>query len=98
MDTQQYKIGIVGLGPVGMILAVHFKHAGCKVAICDVEKEKINFIQKEGIKLTGAIEKTSFFDDVHMSCQGLLNDGVDLLISCVKTYRVDELIKVISKF
>ena len=34
------KIGIVGLGPVGMILAVHLQEAGCEVAIYDHNKIK----------------------------------------------------------
>ncbi|MFC2131417.1 ketopantoate reductase family protein [Bacteroidota bacterium] len=97
MDTQQYKIGIVGMGPVGMVLAVHFKHAGCKVAICDNDKEKVNAIKKSGINLIGAIFKSSSFDEVYASCDELMNSGIDMVISCVKTYRVGELIKTITQ-
>ena len=35
---KDYKVGVVGLGPVGMITAVHLKEAGCNVAICDHDK------------------------------------------------------------
>ncbi len=98
MDTQQYKIGIIGIGPVGMILAVHLKHAGCQVAICDNDKEKNEAIKKNGISLTGVITKTSYFDEIYNSCDKLLNSGIDILISCVKTYRVNDLIKVIKKY
>ena len=98
MDTQQYKIGIVGIGPVGMILAVHLKHAGCQVALCDSHKEKNDSIRKNGINLTGVLNKTSYFDEIYQSCDKLLDSGVDILISCVKTYRVNDLIKVIKKY
>jgi 3-hydroxyisobutyrate dehydrogenase-like beta-hydroxyacid dehydrogenase len=54
---KDYKIGVVGLGPVGMITAVHLKEAGCNVAVCDNDKIKINLIRKEGIKLEEAIVK-----------------------------------------
>ncbi|MFH1049453.1 MAG: ketopantoate reductase C-terminal domain-containing protein [bacterium] len=98
MDTQQYKIGIVGIGPVGMILAVHLKHAGCIVTLCDNDKEKNESIKKNGINLTGVITKTSYFDEIYNSCDKLLDSGIDILISCVKTYRVNDLLKVINKY
>jgi 2-dehydropantoate 2-reductase len=96
MNTQKYKIGIVGLGPVGMILAVHFKQAGCNVAICDLNKEKTELIKNEGIKLIGEVEKSSQFHEIYNSLDAMLKSGVNLLISCVKTYRVDNLIKTIN--
>jgi UDP-N-acetyl-D-mannosaminuronate dehydrogenase len=51
------KIAIIGLGPVGMILAVHFKEAGFQVAVCDKDKIKINLIRSEGIILEETISK-----------------------------------------
>ena len=33
--TNKIKVGIIGLGPVGTILANSFKKAGCDVALCD---------------------------------------------------------------
>jgi 2-dehydropantoate 2-reductase len=96
MDIRKYKIGIVGLGPVGMILAVHLKQAGCNVIICDSNKEKVNNIQSNGIILFGAIEKSSFFDQVCMTFQELIENEIDLLISCVKTYRVESLLDVLK--
>jgi 2-dehydropantoate 2-reductase len=98
MDTQQYRIGIVGMGPVGMILAVHLRHAGCKVALCDNDLEKNEAIRRNGITLTGVISKKSSFDNIYNSCDKLLESGIDILISCVKTYRVDDLMKVIKKY
>ncbi|ROL56329.1 hypothetical protein D9V86_12945, partial [Bacteroidetes/Chlorobi group bacterium ChocPot_Mid] len=59
MDAKKYKIGIVGLGPVGLILAHHFNEAGCDIAICDVIEEKIELIRKDGIILEGIINKKS---------------------------------------
>jgi ketopantoate reductase len=59
-----HKVGIIGLGPVGLILAVHLKEAGCDVVICDVDKMKINLIRNEGIRLEETINKSSFFNHV----------------------------------
>ena len=97
MDPKKYKIGIIGLGPVGLILAVHLKEAGCRVEICDVEKEKINLIHNSGVKLLGKIEKTSFFDYTHTSISSLLEHNLDILISAVKAYHVDSVLAQIEK-
>ena len=97
MDPKKYRIGIIGLGPVGLVLAVHLKEAGCRVEICDVEKEKINLIQNSGVKLVGKIEKTTFFDYTHTSISSLLDNELDILISAVKAYHVDSVLEQIQK-
>lgn len=97
MNTQQFKIGIVGLGPVGMIMAVHLKQAGCNVSICDLNKSKTELIRKEGIRLTGEVQKHSHFDTIFNSFDEMLDTEIDLLISCVKTFRIDEIVSSIKK-
>jgi 2-dehydropantoate 2-reductase len=92
MDPLKYKIGIIGLGPVGLVLAVHLKEAGCHVEICDVEKEKMNLIQNSGVKLVGKIEKTMYFDYTHSSIGSLMEQDFDILISAVKAYHVDSVL------
>ena len=96
MDTQKYRIGIVGLGPVGMILAVHFRQAGCRVAICDSNHDKIELIKEQGINLFGALDKSASFKEIYYSLDDLLDSRVDLLVSCVKTYRVKSIIETIK--
>ena len=60
MDEKKHKIGIIGLGPVGSVLAVHLAEAGCEVAICDFVSEKMNLIRKSGISLVGKMQKSSY--------------------------------------
>lgn len=96
MDTQKFKIGIIGLGPVGMILAVHFKQVGCKVALCDRLMERIDAINRNGIHLVGKIEKSSFFDEGYVTVSELLSSGCNLIISCVKTYCTNALLQEIK--
>jgi 2-dehydropantoate 2-reductase len=92
MKNETLKVGIVGMGPVGMILAVHFKLAGCEVAICDIDKRKINLIKKEGIILNGKIEKVAYFNYIYSSIPELMEHQFDLLISSVKAYHVDSVL------
>jgi len=96
MEPKKFKIGIVGLGPVGMILAEHFQEAGCDVAICDMIKEKVELIKAEGIHLTGIMDKRSAFSEVFSSFEGLLSSNIDLLISAVKAYHVDNFLNEIK--
>lgn len=97
MDTKKYKIGIIGLGPIGQVLAVHFKQAGCEVAICDLEAEKLNLIRSKGIELFGKIEKKEFFKYVYHSIDDLLDHNCEILISAVKAYHVDSVLDYIKK-
>jgi len=97
MDTQKFKIGIIGLGPIGQTLAVHFKKAGCEIAITDLDREKLNLIRQHGIEIIGKIEKKSYFRYVYNSIEELLDHDFDILISAVKAYHVDSIIKVIEK-
>ena len=97
MDPKKYKIGIIGLGPVGLVLAAHFQEAGCEIHICDVEKKKINLIRSNGIELSGKIEKSIFFNRVYSSLSELLEQEIDILISAVKAYHVDSVLDQIEK-
>jgi len=84
MKEKKLKIGIVGLGPIGMILAVHFREAGCDVAVCDIIKEKLKLIKTDGIKLDGKIIKTALFNRIYSSVNELLQSDVDFVIFSVK--------------
>jgi 2-dehydropantoate 2-reductase len=97
MDASKYKIGIIGLGPVGLTLATHFHEAGCDVHICDVEKKKINLIRSNGIELIGKIEKSLYFNHIYSSITELLDQDIDILICSVKAYHVNSVLDQIDK-
>lgn len=93
MDANKYKIGVIGLGPVGLTLAAHFKKAGCDIHICDIEKRKINMIRSSGIELVGRIEKQLYFNHVYSSIDDMLSNDIDILVSSVKAYHVDSIME-----
>lgn len=97
MTEKKYKIGVIGLGPIGQILAVHFKEAGCEVAVTDLNRDKLNLIRKKGIKLVGVVEKKSYFNYVYNSISELLEHDFDILISAVKAYHVEYILQKIEK-
>jgi 2-dehydropantoate 2-reductase len=85
--TKPLKIAVIGLGPVGLILAVHLKEAGFEVALCDKDKIKINLIRTEGVKLEGAISKQTYFENICTEVLDLKKFDPDLLIFALKTYQ-----------
>jgi 2-dehydropantoate 2-reductase len=51
-----HKIGIIGAGPVGSIMAAHLARNGEHVYLIDIREELINAIDQKGITLIGAGE------------------------------------------
>ncbi len=86
------KTGIIGLGPVGMILAVHLREAGHDVILCDNDKVKINQIRNEGIRLENVIQKTAKFENIASSSKELLEQNPDFVFMSVKTYQVESIL------
>ena len=97
MDKKTFNIGIIGLGPIGQTLAVHLKHAGCEIAVTDLDRDKLNLIRKEGMEIVSKIEKKSFCKYVCYSLEEMLELEFDILISAVKDYHVDKIVKIIGK-
>ncbi len=83
------KIGIVGLGPVGMMLAVKLNQAGFDVVLCDRNKIKSNLIKQEGIRLEGVIQETAHFDTIVDSLSGFEGLDLDYLIFALKSHQTD---------
>ncbi len=97
MDKDNFKVGIIGLGPIGQTLAVHFVEAGCETAITDLDREKLSLIRKDGIEIVGKVEKKAYFKHVYNSIEELLDHDFDILISAVKAYHVDGIIEKIQE-
>lgn len=91
------KIGIIGMGPVGTILASHFHKAGLDVAVCDLDKMKMNLVKTEGVTLEGVISKKTFFKHVFSSVDEFESFNPDLLVVSVKTTHLPSLLNEIVK-
>lgn len=84
------KIAIVGIGPVGMIMAVKLKEAGCEVSLVVRNKIKLNQIKSEGIKLEGKIKSIAHFEHVYETLEDLEKEKPDLdyLVFSLKSYQI----------
>ncbi len=83
-DTK-LRIGVIGAGPVGLTLSAHLIDAGAFVVICDILTEKMDEINKSGIKLTHVIKKQIKVDNVCCSIEKLAAYDLDLVVVSVKT-------------
>jgi len=91
-QNKKIRVGIVGIGPVGMIMAVKLKEAGCEVVLCVRNKIKLNQIKSEGIKLEGKMESTTFFDEIYASVEEMAESklNLDYLVFCLKSYQIEK--------
>lgn len=87
------KIAIIGLGPVGMILAVKLQEAGCEVALCEVNETKADKIKNEGLVLENVIKQTAQFAHVYKSISELDSFDADYLIFALKTTHTPAAVK-----
>lgn len=91
------RIGVIGMGPVGSILATHFHEAGLEVAVCDLDKIKINLIRTNGVVLEGAMNKKTIFKNVFSSVDEFESFNPDILVVSVKTTHLPSLMNEIEK-
>jgi 2-dehydropantoate 2-reductase len=86
-EVNKINVGIVGLGPVGMILAVKLSEAGCEVAICDKDEFKLKKIREEGIELVNVFQSVTKFDKVYNSVGDMAHLHLDFLVFSLKSYH-----------
>jgi 2-dehydropantoate 2-reductase len=92
------KIGVIGVGPVGGILAAHLTHAGHYVVLCDIQKPHLDAIKEGGLSITGVSEMIAQCDRVAYSISELSNfPEVDTIIISTKASILTELISEIRK-
>jgi len=90
-------VGVVGLGPVGMVLSVHLQEAGLDVAICDLDKIKVSLMKSNGIVLDGELNKKVVFKNIFSSIADFDSFSPDLLFVCLKTTHLPSAMKEVDK-
>jgi len=89
-----HKIGIIGAGPVGSIMAAHLARNGENVFLVDIKKDLISAIEKKGITITGVgdnftvpVKGTGYFT------ASLSRFDVDLIFVAVKFNFLETLLE-----
>lgn len=92
-NGNKIKVGIIGLGPVGMILAVKLKEAGCHVALCVRNEVRYEKIKKEGVFLENVITSVAHFEHIYRSIEDMADFDADFLVFALKSYQMPEVIR-----
>ncbi len=92
-DFSKIKVGVIGLGPVGMILAVKLAEAGCDVAICDKDEFKLKKIREDGIVLQNMFQSVTRFHKVYSSFADMVPMDLDFLIFSLKSYHTPSAVR-----
>ena len=93
MIEEKTKVGIVGMGPVGLILAVKLAEAGCDVALCDKDEYKLKAVREEGVVLQHMFAGTTRFDKIYNSVAQMSHLDLDYLIFSLKSYQTPGSVK-----
>jgi len=91
-EQHRIRVGVLGLGPVGLIMAVNLQEAGCDVVLCGNDKMKLNLIRREGVKLENVLEKKAKFEHICGSIAELKDHELDYLVISLKTYHIPSII------
>lgn len=92
-EYKKIKIGIIGLGPVGMILAAKLSEAGCQVAVCESNETKAKKIKADGMILENVINAHVKFDKVCTSIEELEGWDADYLFFALKSTHTSAAVK-----
>ena len=94
------KIGIIGVGPTGGIMAAYLAKMGLNVILVDTFKAHIDEIKKNGLILTNFHECKVKFPPENMcySIDELQNKDVDTLFIAVKASLLKKILPQIKKF
>ncbi len=80
------RFGVVGVGPVGGIMAAYLRNAGHDVVLVDILEGHMNAIRSDGLRVTGIVDMTVEFppEDVLTDIADLEGKDVDVLFISVK--------------
>lgn len=87
------KVGVIGIGPVGMILAVKLQEAGCDVALCEVNEVKANKISSEGLVLENVMQAKAKFEKVFQSISEFEGWDADYIFFALKSNHTAAAVK-----
>ena len=91
------RVGVIGMGPVGSIIAAHLQDAGAFVVPCEVDPTIAKAIKSKGITLTHAIEKHVEIPNIAHSIHELAVFDPDVVIVATKTPVLQKVVASISE-
>jgi 2-dehydropantoate 2-reductase len=95
---QPNRIGVVGAGPVGCVVAAHLAHAGHEVVLCDVVPELLAPAIDPGLRVEGADEVVGRVASTVQSVDEFAADPPELIFVTVKATALPLIANAIESF
>ncbi|MEE9443576.1 MAG: ketopantoate reductase family protein [candidate division Zixibacteria bacterium] len=96
-ENKNLRVAVIGMGPVGSVLAAHFAKAGAYVVACDIIPDRIKNIKNSGIKLSNTIEFQTNVSETCTSIDDLKSHDLDLAVVSVKTTANEKVVAQLSQ-
>ena len=92
------RFGIVGVGPVGSIMAAHLAKAGHSVTLVDVLKPHLDEIKRSGLSLTGFKEMNAPFSEKNLcyNINEMKRKELDVVFISVKASVLSQILPVLK--
>ena len=96
---EDYKFGVVGVGPIGGIMASHLANAGHSVTLIDILKDHLDEIKRNGLTLTGVkdINVTIPKENLCYSIDEMQGKKFDVVFISVKASILPKILPMLKK-
>ena len=91
------RIGIIGVGPVGAILAAHLARAGEDVVVVDILEGHLEEIRSNSLRISGIVDLSASIPKTCSSIYELRDHDVDVLFVAVKAPVLPRILPEIEK-
>ncbi|MFX1493407.1 MAG: ketopantoate reductase family protein [Promethearchaeota archaeon] len=96
---EEFKFGIIGIGPTGGIMAAHLAHAGHELVLIDKLKNHTDEIKRNGLTITHFKDFNVKFlpENICVSIEELQNKEINTLFIAVKASYLKDILPQIKK-
>ena len=96
---EEYRFGVIGVGPIGSIMASHLANAGHSVTLVDILKDHLDEIKKNGLTLTGVKEMNVSIpeDNLCYSIDEMQGKKIDVVFISVKASVLPKILPMLKK-
>jgi len=96
-EAKKPRIGIIGLGPVGSILAAHLTKNQLEVVVQDAMPNIRSKVRQDGIKISGIIEFKAKIDKIAESIPELARFGTEVVFIVTKACYLKDILPEIKQ-
>ncbi|OFZ13607.1 MAG: hypothetical protein A2Z20_09755 [Bdellovibrionales bacterium RBG_16_40_8] len=94
---KRFRYGLIGVGPVGCVVATHLVQSGAEVVVYSKDPEVTHAMKAGPIKVHGVIRAEAKFNNIHTNLTDFLEEKPDIIIFAVKSFNnrtlIDEIIQ-----